>query len=109
MRTTPLPSADPRRPRMRLPPRSLLVIWFSFVRVFLGPPRCIGRPASAPREPGTGLAIDRPRQAARGEDRRSAAAPPGEPRPGPPPAAPGDGATRPGEKWAAAPPAHLQS
>src|SRR5258708_38836040 len=103
MRTTPLPSADRRLPRMGVPPRSLLVIWFPLVRVFLWPPRCAGRPASAPPQPGTGLAIDRPRPAARGEDRRSAAAPPGEPRPAPPPAAPGDGATRPGEKWAAAP------
>src|SRR5487761_140278 len=106
MRTTPLPSADRRLPRMRPPPRGLLVIWYSFVRVFLGPPRCAGHPAAAPTRPGTGLAIHRARRAARGEDRRPAAATPGEPRQGPPRAAPGDAAIRPGEQSAVAPPAH---
>src|SRR6266481_5364661 len=105
MRTTPAPSADLRLPRMAIPGRAFLVIWCSFVRVSPGPLRCAGPAAAAPTRPGTGLAIHRPRRAARGEDRRPAAAPPGEPRPAPPPEAPGDAGIRRGEQLAAAPPA----
>src|SRR5216683_8183107 len=102
MRTTPLPSADRRLPRMRVPARSLLVIWFSFVRVFRVPPRFAGHPAAAPTSPDSGPATHRPRRAARVEDCRPAAAPPGGLRQAPPPAAPGGGAIPLGEQWAAA-------
>src|SRR5258708_7772442 len=95
MRTTPLPSADRRLPRRRVPPRALLVIWCSFVHVSPGPPRCAGHPAAAPTRPGTGPAIHRPRQAARGENCRPAAAPPGGPRQAPPPPAPAGAALPP--------------
>src|SRR5271154_1934070 len=54
MRTTPLPSADRRLPRMRVPGRALPVIWYSFVRVSPGLSRCAGHPAAAPIGPGTG-------------------------------------------------------
>ncbi len=72
MRTTPVPSADRRLPRMRVPARSLLVIWCSLVRVSPGLSRCAGHPAAAPTRPGTGSAIRRPQRAARGEDCRPA-------------------------------------
>src|SRR5215469_7758292 len=48
MRTTPLPSADRRLPRIRLPASALLVIWCSFVRV--SKPCHHGRPNRARAE-----------------------------------------------------------
>src|SRR6476646_6676366 len=105
MRTTPLPSAARRLPKMRPPPDGLLVIWCSFVRVCPEPLRCAGHPAAAATKLGTAPAIHRPRQAARDEDCKSAAAPPGGPRPAPPPAARAGAATPLGEQSAAAPPA----
>src|SRR5690348_13712964 len=113
MRTTPIPSADRRLPRMRLPPGALLVIEYSFacvrVRVFPGPPQCAGHPAAAPTRPDIGPAIHRPRRVARGEDCRLAVEPPGGPRPAPLPVALAGAARRPGEQSAVAPPTHPQS
>ncbi len=107
MRTTPLPSADPRLPRMRpLPLMHCSSSACSFVRVSPAPPRCAGHPAAAPTRPDTGPAIHRSRRAARGEDCRPAAAPPGGPRRAPPPAARADAAIPLDERSAAAPPTH---
>src|SRR5512133_3540359 len=94
---------------MRVPGLALLVISRSFVRVFLAPPRYAGRPIAAPTETGSGQAIDLPLRAARGEDCRPAAAPPGGPRPAPLPSTLGGGGRRPDERSAATPPAHPRS
>src|SRR5215469_11402944 len=108
MRATPLPSADRRLPRMRLPPLALLVIGCSFVRVCHGLSRCAGRPAAVPTRLGTGPASHRSRRAAGGGDGRTAAALAGEPRQARLPAAPADAAIPPAEQSAAALPAPSQ-
>src|SRR5439155_27026883 len=51
MRTTPLPSADRRLPRIRSPPPALPVIRCSFLSVFLRPPRSGGTPPSGGQVP----------------------------------------------------------
>ena len=102
----PLPSAARSVPSVRTLPGVLVVIGCSFAHACRVLSRCAGHPAAVPlRQVSTQPVVDLGRAAAGGAS-RPAVALLGEPRPGPPPAAPAGAARRPAGQSAGALPAH---